>query len=502
MRLLAGGTVRTFMAAPKASMLIESMRDIGYSLETALADVIDNSITAKASTIRILAESEGDDFRIGIMDDGCGMSESELRDAMRPGSRSPLEGRGLADLGRFGLGLKTASFSQCRRLTVVTRKDGRTSAAIWDLDLVAEKDDWIVQVPDDPGLIPWAEQVGSSGTLVLWENLDRVVDQDGPDKRMGQFVRRLDEARAHLELVFHRFLSGEPGLKKIRILLNERPLEPFDPFNSRHPATIVQPASPEVIRVGDHEVSIQTFTLPHHKMVTAAEWERYAGRGGYLRSQGFYVYREKRLIIHGTWFGLARQTELTKLARVRIDTPNGLDAEWKVDVKKSSAQPPHQVRDRLRNIIETIGATSKRVYTRRGQTLVSNARLPSVWDRQQNKGEISYRVNPDHPVLKEFFDRLSDELKDDFCRVVQLVGSALPMDALFADLAGQPENVRGDTLTDEALSMYLAKTVKLLREGDLSPDDIRDVLRKTEPFRSNWQRTQEMLNRGFQECLV
>ena len=121
------------------------------------------------------------------------------------------------------------------------------------------------------------------------------------------------------------------------IALNDRPLEPYDPFHSRHPATVIGPL--EHIKLGRLTVSVQCFTLPHHRKVTPAEWDRYAARAGYLKNQGFYVYRGKRLIIYGTWFGLARQMELTKLARVRIDIPNRLDAAWKIDVKKASAHP-------------------------------------------------------------------------------------------------------------------------------------------------------------------
>jgi hypothetical protein len=416
-----GKRMKTVQAAPKAALLIESMRDIGYSLETALADVIDNAITAKANRIEILTDFDAVGHRIGILDDGDGMTEAGLLSAMRPGSRNPRDDRNSSDLGRFGLGLKTASFSQCRRVTVLTRQNGVTSAAIWDLDFVAAKDDWLVQLPDDPSMIPWSDRVSENGTLVVWEQLDRIVEQQGTDAGIAHFVKRLDDAREHLELVFHRFLSGEPSLKKIDIRLNNRSLEPFDPFHSTHSATTAEPLTPEVIKVGAHTVTIQTFTLPHHKKVTPQEWERYAGRAGYQKNQGFYVYRQRRLIIHGTWFGLARQTELTKLARVRIDMPNGLDADWKIDVKKASAQPPHQVRERLRRIIETIGATSKRVYTARGRILVTDSRLP-VWNRVQDKNEISYQINPSHPVVAEFVGQLSGGQCGAFSRVIELLG--------------------------------------------------------------------------------
>lgn len=483
--------MRTAEAAPRASMLIESMRDIGYSLETALADVIDNSITAGASSIRLFAETGDSEAMIGILDDGAGMTEEELLVAMRPGSRNPLDERNLSDLGRFGLGLKTASFSQCRKLTVVTRRNGNISAAIWDLEQVAKTDDWLVQIPDDPNSLPLVNQLGDTGTLIIWENLDRLIEADGTQAGLSYFVRRIDDAREHLELVFHRFLAGERGLRKVSIHLNERPLEPFDPFNSDHLATTRGP--PEQIKVGAHEVTVQAFTLPHHRKVTAAEWERHAGRAGYLKNQGFYVYREKRLIIYGTWFGLARQMELTKLARVRIDMPNGLDAEWKIDVKKASAQPPYQVRERLRRIIDTIGATSKRVYTGRGRRLATDNRLP-VWTRAQDNNEIVYRINPEHPVFENFISRLPQELKKEFLGIVELAETTLPMDAIFADLGDTPENVAGAVTTDETLRHTIVTTVNQLRKSEIQMDVILEMLRSAEPFRSNWERTEELLS--------
>ena len=481
--------MQTKEVSPRASVLIESMRDIGYSLETALADIVDNSITAGSSNIKLFASTDHASPQIAILDDGYGMDSDEILTAMRLGSRSPLEERGQADLGRFGLGLKTASFSQCRRLTLVSRKDGHTSAAIWDFERVAETDEWLVEIPDKPEAIPWVDRLGESGTLVLWENLDRVV-QNGSNDAIAHFTKRVDEARSHLELVFHRFLATEPGHRKIQMFLNERRLESFDPFYSSHPATDMGPV--ERIKVGAHEVTVQTFTLPHHKKVTPDEWERYAGPAGYVKNQGFYVYRQRRLIIHGTWFGLARQTELTKLARVRIDMPNGLDADWKIDVKKASAQPPYQVRDRLRRIIETLGANSKRVFTRKGQRLLSDNRLP-VWDRIQDKGEITYRINPDYPMVAEFASRLPEGVRADFLRVLEVAGSALPMDAFFADLGSSPNKVVGSATSDESLHQALQAAVKQLRDGKINLAEIKEMLQFVEPFRSNWERTEPLL---------
>jgi hypothetical protein len=248
--------------------------------------------------------------------------------------------------------------------------------------------------------------------------------------------------------------------------------------------------------VGERDVVIQPFTLPHHRKVTPTEWERYAGPEGYLKNQGFYVYRERRLIIYGTWFGLARQTELTKLARVRIDMPNDLDAEWKVDIKKASAQPPYQVRQRLRQIIETIGAPSRRIYTARGRKLVEDNRIP-VWSRIQDKGEIMYRINHEHPVLADFMSRLPSELRHDFLRVLEMTGAALPMDALFADMGGSPDKVGGTVASDDTLRFAAFTTYKALLKFGIAAEEVMTVMQVAEPFRSNWSRTEEILNEAL-----
>lgn len=486
--------VRTREAAPHAAMLIESMRDIGYSLETALADIIDNSITAKARSIRLLADTTSAQPSLAILDDGDGMTEDELLAAMRPGSRNPLDTRDKNDLGRFGLGLKTASFSQCRQLTVASRKNGVTCCARWNLDEVARTNQWLVEFLDDVSRVPWIEDLGASGTLVIWEALDRLVEGDGIDARSA-FVSRIDDAAEHLELVFHRYLAGEQGIRKIALSLNGRQLSAFDPFHSSHLATQAGPV--EKIKSGGQEVEIQTFTLPHHKK-DPAEWERYAGKAGYLKNQGFYVYRGRRLIIHGTWFGLARQKELTKLARVRIDMPNGMDAEWKIDVKKASAQPPYHVRERLRRIIETIGATSRRVYTARGHRLASDSRLP-VWQRRQNGNEISYCLNPEHPVFVDFSTRLPDELRTDFKRVLEMAATSIPIDALFADISSNPESVAGSEMAEDTLAHIVETTFATLLASGITPEDATQMMRVTDPFRENWNVVSELLQRTLED---
>ena len=483
---------------PKAGALVESLRDVGYSLPTAVADIIDNSITAGARNIQLIAETHSDNPALGILDDGCGMSETELIEAMRPGSKSPLDKRSARDLGRFGLGLKTASFSQCRRVTVVSRRDGQVSCAVWDLDEVAEADDWVVDFPTDVSELPWSKELGDAGTLVVWQKLDRLIGAGG-ELANKDFVNRLDEMARHLELVFHRFLEGEPGLTKIVLALNGRELVPYDPFHSRHRATIRGPE--ESFRLGQHEIGYQTFTLPHYKKASAADWEKHEGVEGYTKNQGFYVYREKRLIIYGTWFNLARQSELTKLARVRIDIPNGMDGEWKIDVKKASAQPPAAFRERLRRLVQDIGGRSKKVFKGKGAVLHDANQYP-VWLRTQDKNKIEYGINEEHPAIEGFLALLPPDVAGDLKILFRLVSSTLPIDALYADVGSSPQAVTGSGVGDSEFDEVVEATYRTLLGARYEHAQICTMMRAAEPWQSNWgvvEKRIDELRKGISE---
>jgi len=483
--------MREIETPPNPAILIEAMRDIGYSLETAVADIIDNSISAEATTIEMIAPP-GDSPSLAVLDNGHGMTESELLNAMHLGSRSPLEERARQDLGRFGLGLKTASFSQCRRLTVVSRKDGGTTAARWDLDHVAATCQWLVQVPDDPTGVPFSERLGDQGTLVLWENLDRLVEHNESGFDSGHFNTRLDEMREHLELVFHRFLSHEPGKQRVVIKLNNSELRPHDPFMLAHDHTVGAPE--EKIRIADSEVVVQCFTIPHHRHLKGTEWDRAGRAEGHHKNQGFYVYRERRLIIHGTWFRLARKSELTKLSRIRVDIPNTLDAQWKIDVKKASAQPPAVVRRHLARIRDEIVKTSRQVFRKQGaQQLADPERLP-LWNRVSEGGAIRYRVNSSSPLVLRFRERLSEDAAADFSRVLDAISAGFPVESLFADYGSDPHAVDNAALPVEELEQLIRESWDYLSSFDYSPEVRREVILAMPPSQANLEAASAVLD--------
>lgn len=481
--------MKTIDASPHAATLIESFRDVGYSLETALADILDNSITAKATRVEISVDTLSESPSITVTDNGHGMTESELWEAMRPGTRNPLELRAAEDLGRFGLGLKTASFSQCRKLTVISRQDEKYAAAVWDLDHVSRTNKWQVIIPDHPAELPDAGRLESTGTVVRWDSLDRLVEKGSGQSSSGELNRRIDELIEHLRFVFHRYLSNEPGHPKISLTLNNRELNPFDPFNVRHST-----ADPEeVMQLGSDSIRVQTYTLPHHSKVNAKEWKQFETPGGYRDAQGFYIYRSRRLIISGTWFGLARKEELTKLVRVRVDIPNTLDSEWKIDVKKASAQPPPVVRRHLRKIIDRITATSRQTFRGRGERRVPRTMVP-VWNRVQSNNVISYEINRAHPAVIHLLRDSADDFRAEFNHLIEIFENGIPIDSLFSDYGTDPTALDRTHMSGESITLaVVAFWQQMVVDGPVSPDHFEELILGNEPFKSNLELTKQAI---------
>ena len=468
---------------PYAPAFIESMRAVGYSLESAIADLIDNSISASATEIRVHFRPFDNPY-VAIIDNGEGMEADELTEAMRHGGRGPLNVRAANDLGRFGLGLKTASLSQCRKLTVVSCKAGLLSARSWDLDLVAEREAWVLHVPDDEDEIkslPHVEQLieQGRGTIVLWQDLDRL--SAGEPSIEDALNSKMDRARDHLALVFHRYLAGDPGLTRIRIKINNYTVEPLDPFLANHGAT--QPLYEDEFSVEGHAIRVTPYILPHISKLTAGELKRAGGEEGLRRNQGFYVYRNKRLIIHGTWFRLARAEELTKLARVKVDIPNSLDHLWTLDIKKSAAHPPELVRRNLARIVEQIADRSRATYTYRGRKTQRDG-ITHAWVRVQGREGISYCVNREHPLLLALMSIMDDDQRHLLQGLLDTLQNTFPADALYADMASdRPRSI--ETAGDDYLEQLALQMLDAANGLPGGRSALLENLHLIEPFSSN-----------------
>jgi len=492
---------------PTPSSLIESLRDIGYSIETAVADVIDNSITARAKTIDIRFSWNKGTPWLAIVDDGHGMNSEELVSAMRFGSMSPIESRTSDDLGRFGLGLKTASFSQCRSLTVLSKSSGKgTSCCQWDLDAIYSTPEhkWSLRVFPNSMIqnssvlqTLKSEYLDSkdSGTIVLWERIDRMDTDVTVGKKSSKFNEVMSSVRKHLELVFHRFMVSERGHKKIELSLNKSPLIPFDPFNS----TTAHELPSEEFRCEGLPIVVQPYVLPHHSKVTRTEYNKYAGQLGYLHEQGFYVYRNRRLIIKGTWFRLMKKEELTKLLRVKVDIPNALDHLWKIDVKKSNAYPPESIRSELKRIIGKIEFSGKSVYRQRGQRLNSKLQTPA-WNRIVANGQIFYEINSGHPLLKQLETTLDETQKSLLSDIVSMLQNSFPRASFFSDVAGTPEDVCPPGIDTELLVSVLEIFIDSWGGSDSVSKEKLQSLLFVDPFAANEQLAKQIFKERGYDC--
>jgi hypothetical protein len=429
--------MKTVTMPPYAPTLIESTRAIGYTLESAIADIVDNSVSASASCTDIFFFPIGEAY-IAVLDDGCGMTSDELNTAMRYGSQSPNEERAANDLGRFGLGLKTASLSQCRTLTVACKQGVHIEVRRWDIDYVTDTGEWsliVLDTEEEINSIPRIDRLREyeSGTLVVWQNLDRL--RVGEIDFSRSMSKKMDSVRAHLSLVFHRYLSGEIGLKKMLLRMNELQVEPADPFLSKRNTQVM---ADEVMDIEGSKVIIRPHILPHISSLSSEEINELGGKDGLRRSQGFYVYRNKRLLIWGTWFNMMRQGELSKLARVQVDIPNELDNLWTLDIKKSTAIPPELVRNNLDSVIERLAEQSKRTWVYRGKKETRDS-VVHIWNRFKGRqGGVYYNINRDHPLV-EVFNDAAQSVKHNIGALLSVIESSIPLNQLYLDLTSEKQ---------------------------------------------------------------
>ena len=421
---------------PSAGVVIESLRSIGYTLETAIADIIDNSISAGASKVQIMHRwLGGGESWVAMADDGMGMSELALHDAMKLGGHfSNMEG----SLGRFGFGLKTASISQCRRLTVVTVCRGDMCACVWDVEAAMRNNCWdaIMQgkesILSDAFLREVCEKLGvdagKDGTVIIWQNIDAEFNNSHDN-----FVEAFSCVRRHLSLTFHRFLIREGKNAAIKIIINGLPLTPVYPFGPDNNINRLALDSDTIFNNG-HAVSFYPYVLPRSDNYSdPAEYNSYTGEDGYVQSQGFYVYRNRRLIQHGTWFKLLRKSEKTQLLRIQVDFPSELDSQWGVNVMKSQISPPKEVKDSIKNLLvrcshvaeqQLLGVKTEMCGHAGNKRKTRDNLLAAVVDPET--GELVYKIDTTvasyvrlfkHPSLSEdykahlryYFQALSEE---------------------------------------------------------------------------------------------
>lgn len=348
---------------PDAPRLIFGLRDTGYNFRTAAADIIDNSIAASADQINVEITLRADGRKLVYFgDNGKGMDADGVHRAMRYGAP---ERENPESLGKFGLGLKTASSSVCLKYTLISRKssDQKLAKLAWDLDHVAQSEKWeMLQEPvtaDEEEM--FTELCGDRGTLLIWEKCDRILTREyeaGSSKEQNAIKRLADSLIKHLSLVYHRFLDqSDDRERNVVISVNQSLVEPWNPF---YPARSEQVLSEnkqklhiELADGTEETATIRAWILPHRSDMTKEEERIHARISN--RAQGFYVYREGRLIQDGSWLEVFGAPEPhTSLLRIEFDFGYRLDDAFRIDVKKSRILFHPDLEDGLRELLQPV----------------------------------------------------------------------------------------------------------------------------------------------------
>jgi hypothetical protein len=472
------------VAEPYAPAMIESLRAVGYDLPTAIADLIDNSISAHATQIDINFDWKGPDSVICVADNGTGMDEDRLTLAMRIGSSDPTEPRAKNDLGRFGLGLKTASLSQCREFTVHTiGSTGKLNTRRWDLDYVRDVKKWHLLKAGTPESAGYARLIKGSGTAVVWEKLDRITAGTDVNSVRDRdiFNERIETVERYISMVFHRFMEKPHS---IRFRINSRQVAPWDPFLENHEST--QHPDSHTLKLGKEAIHVDCFVLPHHSKLSSDEHARAAGPRGWLAHQGFYIYRGDRLLVMGDWLDLGvRKEEHYKLARIRVDIPNTMDADWAIDVKKSVAKVPVALRRDLAHIGKVTREKAVSVYRHRGKVLTRThgSRDTFVWEQMVKHGKIFYRLNREHPLIHQALEQ-SGSKHNSVTALLRLIEESIPIPLIVLTSAEKPDGMAGPFETVPTAEIYdvMVEIFLALKDSGMSDKDAIAKLRTVEPF--------------------
>jgi Histidine kinase-, DNA gyrase B-, and HSP90-like ATPase len=483
---VGGPFVNYEIANPHPAGTIESLRSLGYSTEAAVADLVDNSIAAEARQVDVSFMWDGRKSWVAVVDDGHGMTEPELVTAMTIAARGPGTPRTPRDLGRFGMGLKTASFSQARQLIVTSAADGhQRSTRVWDLELVRRTEQWrlLQDAGPDDGLLEnlWTGR----GTIVLWRHLHRfdlpgvTADDVATQKHFYDEIRRVE---AHLGMVFGRFLNGQRGLK---LSVNGNPVQSWDPFLQHR--RFSQRLAAEEIPIGGQVIRVAGFVLPHLRYLSDEEARQAAGPRGWLEQQGFYVYRRDRLILAGDWLGIRgfRKEDKYILARVAVDIPAELDSEWSIDVRKSAAIPPLAARPHLQRIGAAARSAAAAVLTHRGRVTARErgADFVYAWTVHRSNGQVTCRVNRQHPLVRQVLRGGTDDSAD-AAALIRLLEETVPVAALRvmhqAETIDDPEPFTGTT-DEETVKVAERIQAALIAQG-WTPHEARRRIRLMPPF--------------------
>ncbi len=473
-----------------AKALMTGLRAIGYSFSSAVADILDNSVSAESTEIYVYSDPLANTPYFCILDNGYGMSAKELDNAMLPGSDRSAKEDCEQELGRFGLGLKSASLSQCREFTVASKKYGKIRAMSFDLDVIEQEDKLFLKELDESEInnLPKIQELKKleSGTLVIWTKFDKI---EGLAKNFEDSFRSVVfESKKHVELVFHRFHS------QIAIYYHGKRIEKRDPFLLDSVGR-QQTGRTSIIHVDGADITVIPYTLPFANSLTPEEKALLGNPKSIYDDQGFYLYRNKRLISWGSWMRMGIRSELNKLARIQVDIPSTLDSVWMLDVKKSSAKIPDKIKDRIKMAVEDSIVRSKK--TTKFPGVKEQSADFKVWDRiNEHEGKIRYQINRQLPAIIALIDSIGENERQLLEIALSQIESYLPKYSISNDNMDALTIVNsGDDSEEEHLIDEIIAIIAMCNEDKKAA--IFDSIFIAEGYQKLYKRKEEIRKKVF-----
>lgn len=428
--------MREETCVPNPEYLIKSIAEQGYSLETSIADLIDNSISADAGRIEVLINTQQTPFVLFIADDGGGMTAEELKRNMQFPSSSMETGRDPIDLGRFGLGLKTASFAQTRCFTVITRKKNTISwhARTWDVEHLKASGRWEILINDTSeidALLSQYQQLTTGflnayndytpNTIVVWQGLYKFDNGLAGQDKSELLQKQLTQVtREYLQLIFHRFLSRTGNTLHIR--LNNEQLQPFDPFPDAARNISVQ----QKLLLGNN-LRLEGFVLPNRSIQESKGESLWTlSHKSLIDMEGIYIYRADRLIVFGGWIGLIKSAPRLQLARLKVEIGNGVDHLFHLNVAKSSIIIPFSEQFAFcRYVTELKIEAEKEFYNYDTRPTPVGSRQKNIFRKIPVKNGMALEIDQEFPLLQQFAASLDNDQQKRLRIILRMITTAV-----------------------------------------------------------------------------
>jgi hypothetical protein len=469
--------MRTEPSVPNAEYLIKSIAEQGYTLESSIADLIDNSVSAGATRIEVLIDTRSRPLQLFIADNGHGMSEDELKKNMNFPSSSMEEERESEDLGRFGLGMKTASFAQTRRFTVLSRKAGEVTYAgrTWDVNHLSNAS-WEIIVHNDEEIYDCINKYNelshgflypfpdcTPNTIVIWDGLYKFEENIDPDQQSEILQKELNETiTEHLQLIFHRFMERKDQLK---IRINNNHLKPFNPF----PDSARGISAQQKTLLGN-KLSLEGFVLPNRSLAEskgASEWT--LSHKSLIDMEGMYVYRADRIIVFGGWNAIIKKSARLQLARLRVEIGNGIDQLFHLNVAKSSITIPYGERIAFIRYVSALKTEAEKEYRNYVITVPkTKGEIKSLFMKVPTSNGLSLEFDENFPLLQSLTDSLDQQQRKKMRIIFKMVTTTMnklrrvQSDVNFVELAEK----------SGFSEMEMKEMIGLLLDGGMNRKDI------------------------------